>query len=326
MLTPLNYTAKVIDQLGHMDTPNAGCAQGFAYLRTKLMQAQVFILPDYGTLVDRGQARPVLPGDLFRPPFPSVSLEYTAEGPSGRMDGPYTAMKSSRRVALAFEWQNDLPPILRALAPRNLADGVMVASIFWSDEQHVWMPVSAAMHFAYDDIDQRMQLAPTPFVEAMIASNRISKAAVAAGSIAGQLVPILPEVIGASAGAYGRAVVTDSLHADLMDEVNAYFDLCAALGCRNVSAERHPAPEKLNRARIKAGRMPLPDFHVLTLGDGGRLTGVTGETGGTGRRAHLRRGHIRRLSPTRLTWVNQTMVRGSGGFVGKAYAFRAAAA
>lgn len=81
-------------------------------------------------------------------------------------------------------------------------------------------------------------------------------------------------------------------------------------------------PDKLNRARAKSGKPPLKDFHVLNLA-GERQSGSASGSGGTSRRTHLRRGHVRRLGPERVTWVNSCIVSGSrAGFVGKSYALK----
>jgi len=70
------------------------------------------------------------------------------------------------------------------------------------------------MHFAYGDV-ARVQGHPTsPFRDAMIAAGRISKRVMSAGSVAGMLVPMLPEALvmgmgsGTSGAIEGAAQVT----------------------------------------------------------------------------------------------------------------------
>lgn len=321
MTQALNFTSKAIAALEAYDPPNVGVAAGMRYIAEKLRQAEVFVLPDHGTLLDRSAPRPDLPGEMYRPPFPVVALEYTSIGAGGRFDGPYTALKASRRIALAFDWQNDLPPPLAAMCKPDLLEGVVIVSLFYSDTEAIWMPVSAGMHFAYSDIARVHGHPTSAFRDAMIAAGRISKRVMSAGSVAGMLVPMLPEALVLGMQQMGEATIIDSLQADLMDEVNAYFDLCCALGCRNVTTERKDAPHKLNWQRLKAGKVPLPAHHILTLGDNPLASG--GAAGASGaRRSHLRRGHIRRLDATRITWVNQTFVTGAGGFARKTYSVK----
>ncbi|QQV76507.1 hypothetical protein H5J25_13740 [Sphingomonas aliaeris] len=322
MTQALNFTTKAIECLEGINSPHPGVQQGFRYIAEKLREAQVFVLPDYGTLLDRSKAPVELPGEMYHPPFPVVALEYTARGDRGRWNGQYTALKSSRRIALAFDWQNDLPPIARMMAPQQATPGFVVMSIFYNDEDQMWIPVSAGIRFDYDQMNFRNDLPSFPFRDAMIASGRMNKAAVKSGAPAGTLVPILPEAIILAGQVHGVPVTMDAISADLMDEVNAYFDLCAALGCRNVQSDRHAPPDKLNRQRMKAGKPLLSDFLTLSL-DGDQGGGGTFEAAGS-RRSHLRRGHIRRLSADRITWVNQTMVTGQGGFKSKSYVMKGA--
>ena len=134
----------------------------------------------------------------------------------------------------------------------------------------------------------------------------------------GSPIVLCPEVIMGMRSQLGVAALMDTLRADIMDEVNAYLDLCTALACKNVSSRRERAPEKLNRQRLKSGKLPLMDFHILEIAGAEFIGGANGKGEREGPRAHLRRGHIRRLAGDRVTWVNQTMVQGRG-FVDKVY-------
>jgi len=254
---PLNYVPKAAEQFAAFaETALPHSRVGFRYLAAKLSAAEVFVLPDHGELLERSKARPAVPGLVFRPPFPVVALEYQSPPHSARGSSPFPIAPSSRRIALAWEWCNDLP---RALAGSHLqfGDGVVVAPIAYFDDQQTWMPISAAMHLSYEDFAGR--------TEGAAGGERVS-------TFRGSLVPILPEVLAGLADALGQMRFMDVMAADAQDEVNAYTDLCYALGCGNVETERHHAPSKLNAARVKAGRLPLRDFHVLKL-KRGRLRG-----------------------------------------------------
>jgi hypothetical protein len=320
MTQALNYTVKAIEALANYPCPGApGSAQGMRYVADKLRQAQVFVLGNSGQLLERDKPRPEVPALVFKPPFPVVALEFEAN-PVDWDEGYYTAAKCSRRIALAWEWSDDLPPILQSWnAGRDLGPGVVVLSIAFYDKDQAWLPISAAMHLSYD-AEWRRDLPSSPFRDAMRASGRIKRPVLDGAAMQMSVVPILPEVIGATIATAGPAATTDLFAADNMDEVNAYTDLCYALSCANVGFKRHDAPPALNRQRLKAGKLPLKDFHVLELGGGEAFGGIGGGDGSTAgeRRAHLRRGHIRRLPGNRTTWVNSTIVSGHG-FVRKAY-------
>lgn len=327
MTQALNYTVKALEAFAsYSDTALPGCQAGFRYLADKLREAQVFILTDHGELMDRSKPRPELPGLTLQPPFPVVALEYASPASTARHTPGYSDDPCSRRISLAWRWTDDLPPALRDWSPQALGEGVVVASIVWFDRPRCWLPIAAGAHIAFDEDWRHLQR--PPHVAAMVASGQITKAQAAAKTLPVSLIPFLPEAIGAMAATGGQMRALDGLSADLMDEVNAYTDLCYALACRNVVTERREQPAALNKARLRAGKLPFRDFHVLKLSS--EEAAGTGFGGGHGSpRAHLRRGHIRRLrhlGPDRVTWVNATMVRGSGrGFANKAYAVRPAA-
>lgn len=317
MTQALNYTVKAMAQLMDYPCPGApGTRAGMRYIAEKLRQAEVFILGDNGELLDRSKARPEVPGMLFKPPFPVVALEYSSATKEWG-SSEYTAAPSTRRIALAWEWRDDLPPMCQALAPRIDRPGVVIASIPYYDAQRAWMPVAAAGFVPYDG-DYIQPIGVSPFRDAMVSEGRITTKQAAQRAFECESVPLLPEAILGMFAEHGRDASMDYLRADLMDEANAYIDLCMALACKNVSAVRHPASRALNRARIGSGKPKLKDFHVLEVRGAGGLPGA-GLGGGTSPRSHLRRGHIRRLDANRVTWVNATIVNGHGGFVDKQY-------
>lgn len=320
MTQALNFTTKAIECIagGKLDGAPLSRA-GMRYILGKLREAQVFILPEYGMVLDRDKPRPEVPGLTFSPPFPVVALEYTAPVDEARRVPGYTDSPASRRIALAWRWTDDMPRELRRWSPENLEDGVIVASISYMDRLGLWVPIAAAAHVSFST--EWTKAKPTPFAEAAIAAGRITSKVAAAPTLPFTLIPLLPELLLATQRRIGQAALLDTVAADLMDEVNAYTDLCYALSCRNVSPDRHPAPAGLNRARIRKGRLPFKDFHILKIDGADSASGETGDGLSTGRRGHLRRGHIRQLrylGEGRMTWVNATMVRGRG-FVDKAY-------
>lgn len=323
MTQALNFAPKAIEALLSYPCPGTpATAAGMRYLASKLREAQVFVLGDSGQLLDRSKPRPEVPCSLFRPPFPVVALEYTALN-NDWDEGIYTGAKCPKRIALAWDWQDDLPPALTRFSPPALPPGVVIASIAFYADPGVWMPIGAAVHVAYDGdwLEARPGDLP-PHTQAMVDSGRLPKQQLNAQSGL-MLTPIalLPEVVAGIAMERGgsRRATFDILSADLMDEINAYTDLCLALACKNVTSRQHAAPAALNKTRIKAGKLPLTGFHVLELRDGGEMPGAGGTGDRSGPRSHLRRGHIRRLAPGRITWVSSSVVRGRG-FVDKVYA------
>lgn len=195
-----------------------------------------------------------------------------------------------------------------------------MASIIYVDKIGKWFPVVAAVMAHYDA--GYVEACNRDLQDALVAEGRITAKQAAAPKLdTRHVLPLLPDMLAGLIMSQGERQAFNLIAADLMDEVNAYRDLCIALACNNVSTVRHAAPDKLNRRRIRSGKPPLKDFHVLEIAGLGEGEGFGDGSGGV--RSHLRRGHVRRLSPERVTWVNATMVRGSRpGFVDKQYSLR----
>ena len=93
----------------------------------------------------------------------------------------------------------------------------------------------------------------------------------------------------------------------------AYTILCfiAALQCSNVAEQNVPAPAKLNKSRVKKGKLPLFDYKVLTIDTKAakatsKAQASNNEPSHT-KREHLRRGHIRRYE-SKTIWVNPCVI------------------
>lgn len=310
-MQPLNYTVKAIENLTAL-AEGAGPSSRADILGIvdKLRQAEIFVLPDHGTLLDRSKPPVEVPGLMFRPPFPVVALEYQSPEAGGRPHHEiYSAISAPRRIALAW--------LIPAATPLE-TDAVAVASICYFDQHQHWMPVACAAKWSFD-FNWTERRNETPFFHEMVRSGGISKSSAQARTMEMELLPIWRDALDMALVTQGVPATIDAMSADLMDEVNAYRDLCYTLACGNVRAERRAAAAALNKTRIKAGKLPLKDYHVLTI-DGrgqGEDEGFAGLRNGP--RSHLRRGHIRRLDAQRVTWVNAAMVRGRGGFVDKQY-------
>lgn len=322
MIQALNFRNKAIEGLLALDCAKAPMmAIGIRYLIDKLKAAQVFVLPDHGELLERSKPRPEVPGTMFRPPFPIVALEYTAASPR-RWDPTYSPQNNtcSRRISLAWDWQDDLPAALRHPVYDDLGAGVVVQSIAFYDQVQMWIPIMGAIHIPYDGEWRDLEVGASRFTDAMREQGNLPKGG---KGFSISVIPMLIEPCRDTMLRIGQAEAIDIIRADTTDEVAAFFDLTTALACKNVRVQRQDAPEKLNRARVKVGKLPLPDHHILILGDDGPGGGEAFGSGAS-RRSHLRRGHIRRLGEGRITWVNQTMVHGRGGFAAKTYKMGAA--
>lgn len=327
MTEPLNYSTKAIADLARLaDAPALPFEdrQGVLFIQQLLQRAEVFVLPDAGELLDRSKSRPHIPGAVFNPPFPVVALEYRALPGSGTNHPIYEASCASKRIALAWHWDGRMPGNTTATHP-VAGEGVVIASVCYMDEPAMWVPMMGAILIPYDCDYLRAE--PTPAMKAFVQSGRITQQQADAEKIEVRAVlPIMSSAIARVAAEAGAKQMLSMLSADIMDEANAYIDLMTALACNNVGKMRVPQSAKLNKARIRSGKAPLKDFHVLTIAGAEYVPGTRSGATGASVRSHLRRGHIRRLGPERVTWVNSCMVRGSSpGFIEKQYAPQVAA-
>jgi hypothetical protein len=95
--------------------------------------------------------------------------------------------------------------------------------------------------------------------------------------------------------------------------------ICISLEADVAATETVERPEKLNRARVRRGKQPLPPYRVLYLNHRPRAQAAEGEVHGKVR-LHFRRGHWRMVSEVRRTWVRWTLVGDPDlGFVDKEY-------
>jgi len=106
--------------------------------------------------------------------------------------------------------------------------------------------------------------------------------------------------------------------------ISTIVNACVLLNTHNTTQETVKAPKFLNQKRVKKGKRPLLDYKILVV-DGERWDSddaarsmVHGD--GSGKRSHLRRGHIRHLANGKITYVRATYVHGSAeGFIEKDY-------
>ena len=253
---------------------------------------ETFLLPDGGILMDRDRRFPDLPAAALRPPFEITVLEFPCSAQAAHTLHPKSKHRDpTKYVAVAHELTDP---------DTNEPLGVGIRTAIYDRTAAAWIPVLLSIVVPYDSppgVRGRPLLAVTtyaPGIIEMLGFEDLDRDAL---------------------GELGQRYLTDAY--------NAYLDLCATLACKNVHAQRHQQPEKLQKARAKQGKRPLRDFHVLTVdGNPSNGGGAIGMDSGdrTGPRAHMRRGHVRRLGPDRLTWVSPCMVNaGASEFVGKAY-------
>jgi len=111
-----------------------------------------------------------------------------------------------------------------------------------------------------------------------------------------------------------RAEYLSKLYADMI------VDFCNMVNCSNIIYMDNPAPEKLNKKRVKKGKQPLYSYKTLHIKTDTRTVNKNNQ-GGThaSPRVHFRRGHIRQLANNSI-WVQPCMVGSKElGMVHKGY-------
>lgn len=129
-------------------------------------------------------------------------------------------------------------------------------------------------------------------------------------------------------GYLGRAIPSALLdafgapHSDSTIVHNLFDPVCASLlllATDGLSTDRIAAPEKLNKHRVKAGKLPIPAHWRVNTGPyvtaletrGQRRTSGTGDRHHASPVPHLRRGHVRHLHERHgggTTWVRDAVV------------------
>lgn len=103
---------------------------------------------------------------------------------------------------------------------------------------------------------------------------------------------------------------------------NALVEFCLTVNCENVLQEKIEPSRVLNQSRARKGKTPFYSYHFLTIPSPATESKAS-SAGHSSPRVHLRRGHLRRLSGGRVTWVRNTIVGNPDlGVVEKTYLVR----
>lgn len=97
------------------------------------------------------------------------------------------------------------------------------------------------------------------------------------------------------------------------------YEFVYAVNCFHTTTDEIEPPQRLNRKRLKNGKVPLFTYKVLTIGKKKRKSAHMGGTHASPR-SHLRRGYYRMSKNGKRHWVQPCMVKGeTPGFVHKDY-------
>jgi len=322
--TPLNYCLNAIEDLqktvetkfSYANDPfiylerkhNLDYMAGFFTLLTELLHDAVkFTLPDNGRLMDTSSEMATITSkqlDLLLLPFPLIALEYSAPKLNDRLaEGNDVADK---RISLALDFDKiqdkykiEMQRLMPSISFEANAGQIAVFSVFHTKDG--W---ESSLGCGFIDSNSSF--------ENLIDHN--SKKYIRVGTLVTPLNVLSPDP-----DEYLR--LASDIGSDIADEAIALVEFCAIMNCSNVETQIIKAPAKLNQKRAITGKLPFHDYHVLVLSqaDGKSYDNNNGGSHASPR-LHLRRGHIRRLSDTRVTWVNAAIVGNKkNGIVEKSY-------
>ncbi|CAN7335336.1 hypothetical protein LJR034_001718 [Caballeronia sp. LjRoot34] len=288
-----------------------------------------FLLPNCAELIDEksiGEAHL----ELLRLPYPVTIFEAPWE-----LDRPVDAWlngapqsRSSRRIALCWELSEDIEPFAglntryRQMFPEG---GVFIFPVYYLDALRSWSPGVGGLFVPHDSrVDGH--LADTP------ATTLAHQALRSAGRLKGkgyrfraEPFALIPDLFAETVARFNgdEALALSQVIVDAHDEVGMVVQACTVLNCTNVQTVDVPPGRASNAVRTARNQTPFYTYKVLQLKAEAPAAHPAGGTHASPR-AHLRRGHIRRL-PDKTTWVRASFVNPGSerGVVDKDYALPA---
>ena len=328
MMERLNYTTHALaDLIRYRDYQRRDprCSPlATEWMMARLREAQKFILPENGELIDITLQQHTL--DAVKLPYPVCVLEAPFTRPFDPQPGDLMQVASSRRIALLVEATRGQVNATFPAVPipgDPSSSGVVVMVVSYIDSQKTWAAYPAALFYEYE------QKVRTPGVDGFSAASKLVIAEARSpgrNAFRIQIVVTMPyEFAPAISADPVRSQAT--VLADTRDEAIMMIQFCNVINCANVETDMIPVPAKLQRAREKAGKLPLYEYRTLVVTDDRRRSAGEGDagSGNDSRRQHLRRGHLRRL-PDRTIWVRPTVVNPgvAQGVIAKDYVVRTA--
>jgi hypothetical protein len=279
-----------------------------------------FILPNRADLIDMEDLRQVHV-DMARLPFPVVALEAPWIHPDGGGGDKSGSVRSSKRIALCMtlteELTEKIPELVEFLHEEH--GGAVVIPLYWDDGDGKWIMPMGGVFVPYQN-EVSAYVPGEASVGARLIIDRYIKAGVPAHKLRQfRVAPfaLLPEMFEHIGSQRSNAEVHAQIASDAQDEVSMLFQTGVMLNCANVTVPEISAPKMLNQKRVAKGKQPFFSYRVLQV-EAPRGARTTAGSDGyhAAPRAHLRRGHIRRLEE-RTVWVRPAMVNpGAGAVIG----------
>jgi hypothetical protein len=322
----LNYSAHAIDEfvalIPTIKKAMPGIIKGHESVVRNLRASVKFLLPNGCELIDISDLKQVHI-DMARLPYDIVALEapWILDDGAG---GDKGIERASKRIALCMRMTPDIamsfPDTARFLDEE--LGGVCVLPIFWSDSQSRWKLSMGGVFIPYEnevsaytpsEVSEPTRLVNQPLIEAGLAPKKVRQFKVAP-------FVVLQEMFDAYANKSGKTEVLAKIASDARDEVSMLLQTGCVLNCSNVEAETLKVAESLNKKRKAKGKEPFFVYRVLQVRES--QPAINSSKNGThaSPRAHLRRGHIRRIQEKTI-WVRPSLINAGSktGAVEKVY-------
>mgnify|MGYP006139554595 CR=1 FL=1 len=328
----MNYSTHAIESLTRFGQTLSFSAPHSAKMTQHVVrwldQGIKFSLPDGGNLVELEQLDPSF-FELMRLPYPICVLEVPfvehVKNVKGQLDGVLAETASTRRIALLVECEQffkDFEPLLKG---QPVPPGFVVMSVYYSDPDDMWLMAPQGVVLNDESAHTLTHHSQEP--NRMMIDALAHTGALKPKSSVVQLMHLnlLPEIVKLLQNEIGPEAANTRLHLDVRDEVLLAMEFCLVLNCTNIRTREVLPSAKLNKKRINSGKLPFYSHHVLEIDSdevGMRHSLYASEAAGSGRtvRMHTRRGHLRRLSTGKVTFVRAALVgRSGGGIISKEY-------
>ena len=315
LVVPLNYSRKAIPDMefcadAYQHSGNKNLSSISNAIGSLLSVGEHFIMPENGRYSDNPQmGQETL--DLFNLPYPVTIAEFSMAADNIRDD--FHVFSVPKRISVAFEVNTDVSigaDIFDNYGLSNLSGwlkdpGAVIWPIDWSPDIGRWGPSYCGMFVSYG------QELMSPTDESLIPWQELGWSSKKAGCVCSPIVPDDPVIRSAN-------LTPAQILSDTNTEVVSMFELCTVLNCKNIRTEKI-SQQRLNKKRVKKGKPPYFDYHVLRVEkQGGKHSKSVTKSDRNSPRTHMRRGHIRRLQ-SGAVWVSNSIVNPGNGFIDKDY-------
>ncbi len=219
-----------------------------------LVQARKFVLPSPSKLNIK-VTQPAM--EHLRLPHPICAFEFPC--PEAREEGinagvVVKTVKSTRRVALAYDCSKDVGPVPMLKSAGSLAKdaaGIAVISLYYIDKWDMWVP---SMGIGYIDKHVTADTHVPLKIDNTIMQGQM------------EAYPILFDTIDRQLGQFTKQQRTNVLVNDTAEETMVAVRAALLWQARNLNEIKVvEAPKALNKKREKKGKFPFFDYYTLDL-------------------------------------------------------------